>query len=189
MITDDQLRTLMLSPIVRIGKRKSMTVRMLIECTSGAMATRFKNVGKISKMYHIVADTGEHYVVPMPPLDDPDLLAKLARMLMQHLNAVAYVHMDEAWTLPKDKLPQTREEADKIFSAGISEHPDRVEIVVFTAEDQTGLTMAHRDIIRPQRGKAKLGPLIFDTDDGSTMSGGAWEGRLVGMLPQRGTKQ
>jgi hypothetical protein len=65
---------------------------------------------------------------------------------------------------------------------GISEHPNRVEVVLFHCEDaDAGVFEAHRPIIRKNRRKPTLGPLKYTVtpDDG----GGA-EGRMVGLLPQ-----
>jgi hypothetical protein len=65
----------------------------------------------------------------------------------------------------------------------LADHPDRVEIVILSGEDETaGWCTARRVIIRPQHGKPYLGPLEIDVFEVS-------EGRMVGLLPQRGTRQ
>jgi hypothetical protein len=79
-----------------------------------------------------------------------------------------------------------KEENDELIKyareKGLAGHPDRVEIVVFSAEDENeGQLAAHRLIIRGN-GKPTLGPLLFMDE---TMS----SSRLVGLLPRRATLQ
>jgi len=52
-------------------------------------------------------------------------------------------------------------------------------VLMYSAEDRLGLMIAWRPIIRPAHGKARLGPLEFDTPKMS-------EGRFFGMLPPQG---
>lgn len=61
--------------------------------------------------------------------------------------------------------------------------PGRKEVLLFSAEDQAeGSIMAMRDIIRPARGRARLGPLDLKAGHGTL------EGRMVGLLPPAGTR-
>jgi hypothetical protein len=64
------------------------------------------------------------------------------------------------------------------FADGLSDHPDRIEIVAFQAESLDCRTVTgHRRIIREKHRVPRLGPLeIVDT----TQS----EGRMVAMLPR-----
>jgi hypothetical protein len=65
---------------------------------------------------------------------------------------------------------------------GIADHPDRQEVVILTAEsERAGLVMAWRPIIRPSKGKARLGPIVIEQRDSLTV-----EGRLSSMLPRKG---
>ena len=75
---------------------------------------------------------------------------------------------------------------------GISQHPDRVEVVQLQGEDQEcGQLMAQMRIIRPASGKPYLKPMEWLIDlpfipRGATVQS---EGRMVGVLPVRGTRQ
>ena len=77
---------------------------------------------------------------------------------MEVLDIVAYVFMDEAWILeaklPPNSTAAEREEFAATCRAGLSEHPDRIEALMFSAEDAGGMLMARRVIIR---GKALAG--------------------------------
>jgi hypothetical protein len=71
----------------------------------------------------------------------------------------------------------------RMLTGSLAHHPDRVEVLMLSGEDEnTGLCTARRVIHRPPHGKAYLGPLEIDTPTSS-------EGRMVGLLPQRGTRQ
>jgi hypothetical protein len=55
---------------------------------------------------------------------------------------------------------------------------------MFQAEDnEAGLITGHREIVRPKNGKPYLGPLQM------MPSGMQSEGRLVGLLPRKGSLQ
>jgi hypothetical protein len=84
------------------------------------------------------------------------------------------------------------EEQEDILGNGLSEHPDRVEVVQIQGEEhEYGRIIASRAIIRPRIGRPHLGPLEMVNDlpfiprDAVVQS----EGRMVGMLPVRGTRQ
>jgi hypothetical protein len=96
---------------------------------------------------------------------------------------VRYVYFAEAWTLHSNKLVDD-EELDRMMRKGLRNHPDRVEVVMFTAEDnEAGLISGHRKIIR-DNGRPHLGPLEM------LPSGTISEGRMVGVLPKpKGTLQ
>jgi hypothetical protein len=93
---------------------------------------------------------------------------------------VRYVFIDEAWQL--ETTITDRDKIDRIHRRGIRNHPDRREILMYQAEDETGSVTAHRVITRPPNRKPQLGPLEFFRSQQS-------EGRLVGMLPVKGAAQ
>ena len=79
-------------------------------------------------------------------------------------------------------------ELEWIDRHGVRNHPDRVEVLMFQGEDRdAGQMSMQRKIIRPANSKARLGPpdWLFDKNTHNIQS----EGRMVGLLPVRGTKQ
>ena len=140
----------------------------------------FKSTGVLYPMWHAITETGDHRIVTPP--GDKDTASALMRAYFDLNDVVRYVFVDEAWTFmaPADISPT---ELNRIMKAGLEDHPGRVEVVMYQAEDaRAGSATAHRVIVRPSRGKPVLGPLSFFE---TTQS----EGRFVGMLPQRGTVQ
>jgi hypothetical protein len=90
-----------------------------------------------------------------------------------------YVFVCESWILLAEDAPI---DMDAVQRDGIADHPGRREVVVLTAEsERSGLLFGLRDIIRPAKGKARLGPLVVDQRSGLTV-----EGRMSSMLPRKG---
>lgn len=138
----------------------------------------FHRIGAITPMWHVETAAGDIYV--MAPPGDKDTAALLMRAYFEIHDVVRYAFIDEAWTLTTPAI--TPEEIRRIARRGLADHPDRVEVLMYQAEDESGSATGHRVITRPLKGKPQLGELeIFR----STQS----EGRFVGMLPQRGTVQ
>ncbi len=104
-------------------------------------------------------------------------------------DVVRYIYIGETWTL--DRMIERSEEA-AILRDGLANHPERVEIVQLQGEDdECGQIMGQRRIIRPESGRPYLGPLEMVIDlpfmpYGATVQS---EGRMVGVLPVRGTRQ
>jgi hypothetical protein len=68
----------------------------------------------------------------------------------------------------------------------VADHPDRTEVIYFFAEDcDEGAIAASLTIIRgPVLVHPTLGPLVFESSDMVSI-----EGRLTGLLPNKGTQQ
>jgi hypothetical protein len=166
-------------------------LRLLIEASSQACEEWFKEKGSVPPTWLAIDDKGAKHIIPAV-CPDKDINAALVRAAFDLLNIKRYVFMDEAWILDRrqeDWSGKTVEEAKAEIASfrqrGIADHPERVEIVMFSAEDhEAGQIMAHRKIERPKGKRAYLGPLEIQ-DTRAMIS----EGRMVGMLPQRGTKQ
>ena len=127
-------------------------------------------------MYHAIAGD-KVFIIPSLHPDKANAVA-LVKVLFAKHKVDRYVFMDEAWILEAhDRIP-SREEMQRIQREGLEHHPDRREILMFSAEDRRGnRLMAHRFILRPERGKAKLSPLkVIDWTEGET------KGRMVGLL-------
>lgn len=156
------------------------TLREFITETDKKACEVFAITGEIEPVWHAITEYGEHKIMPGPSVDK-DTAALLMRAYFAIYKVVRYVFINEAWTmwLPTDRL----DEIPEIAEHGLADHPERIEVLMYQAEDETGLLTAHRNIIRPGHGKRPtLGPLEF-------VNAAQSEGRFVGMLPQRGTVQ
>jgi hypothetical protein len=139
--------------------------------------------GEIAPMWHYVTSSGEQFLELQPP-GNKDVAMAMIRVLFDLHDAVRYVYMGEAWTLTRINEPI---ELDR--HGGIAEHPDRIEIVQLQGEDATcGTMIAQHRIIRPANCKPHLAPLEIIVDPSNTRGLGS-EGRMVGVLPVRGTRQ
>ena len=169
-------------------------LRKMIEHASTWAEKRFRKKGELSPMWHAVDADGRHYLMPAPPCDSKDLSVALVRAVFEASNIVRCVFIDEAWVLAKRAEKLTAEQAEafkqQCLKHGVADHPDRQEVVIFSGEDELGFVMGTRPIIR-KGNKATLGPLTYNMSgqSKSDLSEGQWEGRLIGMLPQRGRVQ
>jgi hypothetical protein len=155
-------------------------VRGMIDRLSKMAEEKFAKYGGIAPLWFALASNGDTFIIPkMGP--DKDLQAQFVRYIFREKDVIAYVFMDEAWVV--EATMDTQEAVTKMSATvGLEHHPDRREVVVIHAEDETSNLSFHRDIIRPAGGRVFLGPLIDDHFSHS-------EGRFVGMLPRRGTLQ
>ena len=155
------------------------TLHTFIAAVDNKIVPIFHAIGSISPMWHAETASGDILIVQTGG-GDKDTDALMMRAYFKLNDIGRYCFIDEAWTLT---VPTSREhEAREAFKRGLEHHPDRVEVLVYQAEHESGSATGHRVITRPPKGKAQLGPLkVFR----SSMS----EGRFVGMLPQRGTVQ
>jgi len=152
----------------------------LIRLTSKASENTFRKTGELYPMYHAFLPDGSDFIFVCPDVRSKDELVALARALFELKGVTAYVFIDEAWTLSQKAAPDVNfDEVRQAFKQGIQDHSQRVEIVMFAAEDENGMVMADREIIRPKHGKARLGPLRFHS--GATKL----EGRMIGLLPKK----
>jgi mRNA degradation ribonuclease J1/J2 len=163
-----------------------MTLREFVESASAKIEIIFRETGKVSAMYHFIAN-GESVTIPAPPLPKNAAFAFM-RDIFAKLGVTRFVFIDEAWLV---SLTASREDIKSYADAAKRfknmptprEHPDRKEVVMFYAEDENeGFFSARRPIERDANGKSKLGPL--DTEQ-PTVSGG----RMTGLLPTKGKMQ
>jgi hypothetical protein len=157
-------------------------MRKLIEIASGAAEKLFHSQGFVRPMWHMVTADGEHLVTGAIFGDkDTDVAMIKALMVLRHV--VRFVFVDEAWIIERSGNID-RAELTRIGRHGLKDHPERKEILLFSAEDQgVGMLTARRDIIRDRGRKARLSPLVIEKQ---------WlqsEGRMVGLLPPLGTRQ
>jgi hypothetical protein len=153
----------------------------LIERASAFADDAIKHTGEVAPIWHMVTAKGETIIELTPP-GDRDCALMILRTLMELMDVVRYVHISEGWMRGRDK-PISDEEMEKIKRHGVRNDPKRIEVVLIAAEDyEAGYVMTTREIIRPKKGKPYLGPLV-------EFPQGHSEGRMIGMLPMRGTVQ
>jgi len=148
-----------------------MTLHEMIETADAGAVAIFNRNGAVQPLYHAIKRDGAHMLVPAPPTSKAAALT-LMRALFELQDVVRYVFIDEAWMVGTDPA-----ETERINREGVRAQPGRVEVLIYIAEDDTGLLMAMRKILRPAHGKATLAPLEH-------VGAQAFEGRMVGLLPR-----
>lgn len=156
-------------------------LRRLIELASACAEASFARNGSLLPFWHCIEGDGTLHLVSIP-IADKDFSAALMRAFMVKHDIVRCCFVGEAWAAQVTDNAEARK-----FMAGgrgVASHPRRKEIVMFSAEDESGALTAQREILRPSGKPPRLGPLVMND-----MKGWSSEGRLVGMLPGRGTVQ
>jgi hypothetical protein len=154
----------------------------LIEVASTAAERIFKHRGELLPMYHCIDADGREHLVPMPPGHNKDQAVAIMRAYFELHHIVRYVFMDEAWTLV---LAPGEVNVETVMRNGITaDYHDRIEVIIFSGEDEIGLITAQRKIRRPAKGKPTLGPLEIMSNRSDR-----YEGRMVGLLPRKGGLQ
>lgn len=162
-----------------------MTLREFVEKASTKIEEIFNTCGEVRPMYHFIIGT-DNIMIPAPPYDK-DTAVALMRELFKQTGTHRYVYIDEAWVStetgpPNASIDDMREKMKTMTPP--SERPDRQEVVMFFAEDETeGFFGATRVIERDANGKGRLGPLICDEQPSVVM------GRMTGLLPPKGRMQ
>jgi hypothetical protein len=153
-------------------------LRQFITLVDTKFAAMFDEHGEIAPVWIALTAEGDTHVMPTISGFDKDVMTFLVRLFFDLHDVVAYVYVAEAWQLQAGEA----EARGVIERGGISDHPDRIEVLVYSAEDGSGAMTGRRLITRTSGGKPQLGPLEIEQPSWST-------GRMVGMLPQRGTAQ
>ena len=156
-------------------KSKVIDLTSLIEFASQQAEKIFNRTGQFLPMYHAIKADGQHMI--MPALDnDKDVSVALTKVAFALNNVQSYVFIDEAWVLEVTKTGPPID-VDKARREGVRHHPDRREILMFSAENTKGEAQtAKRYILRSEVGKPRLSPLTFDPKFERS------EGRMVGLL-------
>jgi hypothetical protein len=151
----------------------------LFNFVSGFADKTFARTGTVAPMWHAVSEDGEHFVTASP-LADKDQSIALIRSLFELRNVVRYIFIAEAWIT---KHPLDEKAVEQVLEVGVANYQDRVEIVMIMGEDyECEQITGQRRIIRPLKGKPRLGPLKITTPT-------QLAGRMTSLLPARGTKQ
>jgi hypothetical protein len=164
-------------------------LRRMFDRASQFCEAHFANRGEIAPMWHAVTSKGETIIEPHPIQLGKDIAMVLIRAFFDAKDVVRYVYIGEAWTL--DRMIE-QDELDAITREGLFEHPDRVEVVQLQGEDiECGQIVGLRKIIRPESGRPYLGPLEMINELPFMPHGASVQskGRMIGVLPVRGTRQ
>jgi hypothetical protein len=154
-------------------------LRRLIELVSATIEPTFRKEHSLwPSLWHCIDRDGDMHVVAAPD-ESKNTAAVLMRAFMEVHDIVRYCYAAEAWTV-------TGRDVGRYIARGgkAEDHPNRQEVVFFSAEDESGMLTASRLILRRIGKNPRLGPLVIND-----MQGWTSEGRLVGMLPRRGTVQ
>jgi hypothetical protein len=152
-------------------------LKSLIEFASKNTDKIFRRQGVIYPMYHAIKTSGET-VILTPQMDDKDIGVAMVKAWFALNDIDRYVFIDEAWILDDRRGQLGGIDIEKARREGLRNHPDRREVVMFSAENRRGqMQTAARFILRPEIGRPTLSPLKIDdmTDVEST-------GRMVGLL-------
>ena len=158
--------------------------QQLIELASPWAAAQFRKHGGLSPMYHGLCANDDHVIIPVVPEGSKDAWVAVVRAAFAEHDVVSYVFICEAWLREATNAEADRLH-DKWLKSGIANDPKRIEVVLLNAEDAEGMVLARRPIIR-HRGRPHLGDLKVLS---SGSDGCMFEGRMVGLLPARGTRQ
>lgn len=135
---------------------------------------------EVLPMWHAVQGNGEHTLIVTPWNNDKEKEIAVAglRQLFRERQVKRFVFIVEAWTA--EVKPSEIVDVDKAYreysGPRASEHPDRREILMVSAEDRDGSQiMGFYYILRPEHGPPTLSPLKVQPYD-------ATAGRMVGLL-------
>lgn len=162
-----------------------MTLEQFMREASDRVESIFAIRGELVAMVDAVDRNGERHIIALPiPEGGKDRAIALLRAELELRDIVRFVLMTEAWAV--HAKPDAVEHATKLANESrLEEHPDRVEIVAFTAEDEKeGVLVGRRLIIRGAV-RPHLGPLEIDNPTEITEHAG----RMIGLLPRRGKVQ
>ncbi|MCA1452106.1 hypothetical protein I6F35_02615 [Bradyrhizobium sp. BRP22] len=155
-----------------------MNLHEFIKRASELIGERFEEAGSIRPMFHFINGDGDDVVMLAPPDNDKDLVMGLVRAVLKGAAATRVVFIDEGWMVDG---AVNIEDDELLRRYGARNHPRRIEVVMFSGEDEhEGLVMATRKIVRKDTARPRLGPLEF-----LSLLQGTTEGRLVGLLPRR----
>lgn len=156
-------------------KNSLIDLKSLIEFASAQAEKLFRKQGALYPLYHCIKADGENAILNQMD-SDKDLSVALMKAWMQLNDVDRYVFFDEAYILDSTKTGQEID-IEHANRYGIRNHPDRREVVMFSAESVRGeMLTARRFILRPEIGRATLAPLQIDEPHDHS------EGRMVGLL-------
>jgi hypothetical protein len=111
-------------------------LKSLIEFASTQAEKIYRKTRVIHPMFHAISTSGENKILT-PSLDDKDMAVAMIKAWFVLEDIAVYVFIDEAWILDTRKGgPEI--DMEKVRREGARNHPDRREIVMFSAENRRG---------------------------------------------------
>jgi hypothetical protein len=135
-------------------------------------ARMFRGSGEVLPMWHAVNGKDEHILIATPWSSDEekDITQQGLRRMFQVQCVKRFAFICEAWTAQVSTMAEVND------GPRPSEHPDRREVLMISAEDREGNAISgFFYILRPEHGDSTLSPLHMNDFD-------ALQGRFTGML-------
>ena len=153
---------------------KSAKLRELFDIAAENAARMFleSDDHEVIPMWHAVQGNNEHALIATPWSNDMEkrIAVEMMRDYFRTFHVKRYAFIVEAWTAQVSTMREVDE------GPRPSEHPDRREVLMISAEDRSGETiMGHYYILRPEHGPPKLSPL-------DVMPYDQMSGRMMGLL-------
>jgi hypothetical protein len=165
-----------LVPLIACDEARLKTLRPMAKKIAGV-------TGKDHQADPPVDANGQHMAIPSTA-ETKDEFAIIVRAFFELMNVVRYCVAMEVWVVERRGSIANRAAVDALLRTGISNEPDRIEVIALQAEDvNEGILFAERRIIRHSNKKPTLDTLFVHPSDCQA------SGRFVRMLPQRGTRQ
>jgi hypothetical protein len=162
-------------------------LRTLLASASLGCELSFDQTGMVAPTWYAIAASGE-LIELTPPHPNKNLAIVMVRAFFELHDVIRYVFVDEAWSL---RGKSSDSDLAVIEKHGVAGHADRVEVVMIMGEDRdAGMLAAHRRIIRPPHRRPYLAPLEMLSDLPNVPRGATFQtsGRMIGLLPPRGTR-
>lgn len=152
---------------------KALTLDELFKtaCVNAARIFDTSDDHEVLPMWHVVNGKGENVLIATPWSSDEEKYATMdgLKKLFAAQQVKRYAFITEAWIRKASSMEDAHDGA-------VSEHPDRREVVMISAEDRSGESkMGWFYILRPEAGPPKLSELKVQPFDGHT-------GRMTGLL-------
>jgi hypothetical protein len=135
-------------------------------------ANMFRVSGEVMSMWHAVDGKNEHILIATPWSndDEKDITADALRQMFHAKKVKRFAFICEAWIATVKTMKEINE------GPRPSEHPDRREVLMISAENREGDALSgFFYILRPEHGDATLSPLHMNDYTGL-------KGRFTGML-------
>jgi hypothetical protein len=155
---------------------KQSKLQELFDNAAANAARIFNESGEVLPMWHAVYGNDENVLIATPWSGDEEkqIAVDMLRHLFRRERVKRFAFIVEAWTATS-RAEDIAAKGEGYVGPPPSEHPDRREVLMITAEDHGSSIMGFYYILRPEHGKAVLSPLHIQPFDRTA-------GRMVGLL-------
>lgn len=150
---------------------KALKLQELFDLAAKNAARIWNESHEVLPMWHAIQGNGENTLIATPWSDDDEKEIALAmlRDFFREKHVKRFAFIVEAWVRQAKSL-------EDVHSCPVSEHEDRREVLMISAEDRDGTAMmGWYYILRPEIGPPRLSPLEVKPFDGQV-------GRMTGLL-------